>query len=111
MRRIAELWKPLTDEEKAPWVRLSVADKLRYDQQMAAYNGPLRVPNKRAKKDPGAPKRAMPAFLYYSQEMRPKIKVSDYQNALDEPPKSISSHYLHLFPYYLYNNERKETPT
>jgi hypothetical protein len=43
---------------------------------MSTYDGPLRVPNKRAKKDPSAPKRATPAFLFYSQEMRPKIKVS-----------------------------------
>ncbi len=75
MRRIADMWRPLSDEQKAPWVALSSQDKARYDQEMANYDGPLRVPNKRAKKDPDAPKRAMPAFLFYSQENRPKIKV------------------------------------
>jgi hypothetical protein len=70
MRRIADMWRPLSDERKAPWVALSSQDKAGYDQEMANYDGPLR-----AKKDPDAPKRAMPAFFFYSQENRPKIKV------------------------------------
>lgn len=38
------------------------------------YDGPLKVPNKRAKKDPLAPKRAMSAFLHFSQSMRPRLR-------------------------------------
>jgi hypothetical protein len=83
MRRIADMWRPLSDEQKAPWVALSSQDTVWYDQEMANYDanydGPLRIPNKSAKKDPDAPKRAMPAFFFYSQENRPKIKVG-YQN-------------------------------
>ncbi len=75
MRPIAELWRPLSHEQKSPWVAMSSQDKARYDQEMAYYDGLLRVPNKRAKKDPDEPKRAMPAFFFYSQENRPKIKV------------------------------------
>ena len=75
MRPIAELWRPLSDEQKAPAVAMSSQDKARYDQEMANDDGLLRVPNKRAKKDPDEPKRAMPAFFFYSQENRPKIKV------------------------------------
>jgi hypothetical protein len=89
MRRIAELWRPLTDEQKQPWVNLSLQDKSRYDGEMATYDGPLRVPNKRAKKDPSAPKRACPAFLFYSQEMRHKIKVIREFVALRTRPRVL----------------------
>ena len=75
MRPIAELWRPLSDEQKAPAVAMSSQDKARYDQEMVNDGGLLRVPNKRAKKDPDELKRAMPAFFFYSQENRPKIKV------------------------------------
>ncbi len=50
-------------------------DIARYDQEMTNYDGLLRVPNKRAKKDPDEVKRSMPAFFFYSQENRPIIKV------------------------------------
>ena len=75
MRPIAELWRPLSHEQKAPWVAMSSQDKARYDQEMTNYDGLLRVPNKRAKKDLDEVKRSMPAFFFYSQENRPKIKV------------------------------------
>ncbi len=75
MRPIADMGRPLSDEQKAPWVAMSSQDIARYDQEMTNYDGLLRVPNKRAKKDPVGPKRAMPAFFFYSQENRPKIKV------------------------------------
>ena len=75
MRPIADLWRPLSDEQKAPWVTMSSQNKALYGPEMANDDGLLRVPNKRAKKDPVGPKRAMPAFFFYSQENRPKIKV------------------------------------
>lgn len=45
-----------------------------YEQELSNYDGPLKVPNKRAKKDPLAPKRAMSAFLHFSQSMRPRLR-------------------------------------
>ena len=75
MRPIADMGRPLSDEQEAPWAAMSSQDIARYDQEMTNYDGLLRVPNKRAKKDPVGPKRAMPAFFFYSQENRPKIKV------------------------------------
>lgn len=47
---------------------------LRYELELSVYDGPLKVPNKRAKKDPLAPKRAMSAFLHFSQSMRPRLR-------------------------------------
>ena len=75
MRPIADLWRPLSDEQKAPWVTMSSQNKALYGPEMANDDGLLRVPNKRAKKDPDEVKRSMPAFFFYSQENRPKIKV------------------------------------
>jgi hypothetical protein len=39
---------------------------------MAAFDSPLRVPKKRAKKHPDAPKSASSAFLFF---MRPRIQA------------------------------------
>lgn len=75
MRAIADAWAKMTDEEKLPWKTAAEQDKQRYEEEMASYDGPLRVPNKRAKKHPDAPKRASSAFLFYSQVMRPRIKA------------------------------------
>lgn len=57
-----------------PNKRVYILDWNRYEQELAVYDGPLKVPNKRAKKDPLAPKRAMSAFLHFSQSMRPRLR-------------------------------------
>ncbi|GLE06355.1 hypothetical protein PINS_up015602 [Pythium insidiosum] len=77
MRAIADVWSKMTDEDKHPWRIAAEQDKQRYEEEMASYDGPLRVPNKRAKKHPDAPKRASSAFLFYSQVMRPRIKAEN----------------------------------
>ena len=55
------------------------AQKIRYFSEMRSYTGPMHVPNKRQKKPPGAPKRAMSAFLSFSQLMRPKVRAQNPQ--------------------------------
>lgn len=77
MKKIAEQWRMLSQEDKAPWIAKATQDKQRYEAEMAHYSGPLRVPNKRAKKNPDAPKRAMSGFLFFSQIRRPQLK-SEY---------------------------------
>ena len=110
MRRIAELWRPLTDEQKQPWVNLSLQDKSRYDGEMATYDGPLRVPNKRAKKDPSAPKRACPAFLFYSQEMRHKIKVHREFVRVEDTHSCFNLN-LSFFPLFQFNDAKAKEPS
>eukprot|EP01040_Poterioochromonas_malhamensis_P011768 gene11768-12840_t len=75
MKTLAYMWKNLPPLERLEYEKIAEADKSRYFEEMAHYSGPLQVPNKRQKKPPGAPKRAMSAFLSFSQQMRPQIRA------------------------------------
>ena len=81
VRIIAEKWAAMTDEEKAPYVKLAEEDKLRYSREMNAYDGPLHVPVAKKRghqnKAPGAPKRAMSPFLFFSNEKRGQIQAAN----------------------------------
>ncbi|CAM9436643.1 unnamed protein product [Ectocarpus sp. 12 AP-2014] len=74
MKGIAAKWRELSETDKEEWTAKAAQDKDRYEQELSVYDGPLKVPNKRAKKDPLAPKRAMSAFLHFSQSMRPRLR-------------------------------------
>jgi hypothetical protein len=81
------MYKNLTPEEKATWVTRAEQDKIRYDQEIAQYVPPPghdargnlieeqrpRKRNKRAPKDPNAPKRASGAYVFFTNEMRPMV--------------------------------------
>jgi hypothetical protein len=75
MKVLANMWRTLPAGERQKYEDIAAADKSRYFAEMANYSGPMQVPNKRQKKPPGAPKRAMSAFLSYSQMMRPHIRA------------------------------------
>lgn len=46
MKAIAVEWAKMNDEQRAPWKASADIDKQRYEEEMATYDGPLRVPNK-----------------------------------------------------------------
>jgi len=84
----SHMYKNLTPEEKAAWDARATQDKARYDAQMANYVPPpghdsrgnlveeYRVTGKRQKrapKDPAAPKRARGSFVFFTFEHRPQI--------------------------------------
>ena len=83
----SHMYKNLTPEEKATWDARSQQDKARYDAEIAAYVPPPghdargvliedtrpRKKSKRAPKDPAAPKRASGAYVFFTNEMRPKV--------------------------------------
>jgi hypothetical protein len=73
-KRSAQMWKSLSQEDRAYWDDVAAKDKQRYMVEKASYTGPWQIPFKRAKKDPTAPKRPMSAFLHFSQGKRSKIK-------------------------------------
>ena len=70
----AQAWKQLSRAERACWDEAARKDAVRYDQEKAAYNGPWTIQKRRAKKDPGAPKRPMSAFLKFSKLRRKNVK-------------------------------------
>lgn len=74
MKKVALDWRNLPEEEKKPWEDKSLEDKARYERELASYEGPLKIPNRRPKRAAGAPKRGMSAFLMFSQVMRPKLR-------------------------------------
>ena len=81
------MYKNLTGEEKATWEARAQQDKVRYDAEIASYVPPPghdargvliednrpRKRNKRSPKDPAAPKRASGAYVFFTNEMRPKV--------------------------------------
>lgn len=78
-KKTSQFWKALDDEERKKWEEVAKSDRERYQEEKAAYTGPLLIPgdmstSRKAKKDPNAPKRPLTAFLYFSQRMRPSIK-------------------------------------
>eukprot|EP00980_Cylindrotheca_fusiformis_P022844 scaffold9841_cov102-Cylindrotheca_fusiformis.AAC.1 len=87
----SHMYKNLTPEEKATWVARSEQDKARYDAELASYVPPPghdargvliedhrpRRKNKRGPKDPAAPKRPSGAYVFFTNDMRPKV-LSEY---------------------------------
>lgn len=83
----SHMYKNLTAEEKATWEARAQQDKVRYDAEIAAYVPPPghdsrgiliednrpRKRSKRGPKDPSAPKRASGAYVFFTNEMRPKV--------------------------------------
>lgn len=83
----SHMYKNLTPEEKAVWEARSQQDKARYDAEIGTYVPPPghdargvliedmrpRKRNKRQPKDPAAPKRASGAYVFFTNEMRPKV--------------------------------------
>lgn len=83
----SHMYRNLTPEEKATWVARSQQDKSRYDTEISAYVPPPghdargvliedqrpRKRNKRGPKDPAAPKRPSGAYVFFTNDMRPKV--------------------------------------
>ena len=83
----SHMYKNLTPQEKETWVARAQQDKARYDAQLAQYIPPPghdargilieenrpRKRNKRGPKDPAAPKRPSGAYVFFTNDMRPKV--------------------------------------
>jgi len=79
-RKMGELWKGLSDKEKAKYDVESKKDRVRYDEEMKGYTPPSDVEDdeptkkKRAKKEKTGPKKPLSGFMFFCQATRPVIK-------------------------------------
>eukprot|EP00522_Entomoneis_paludosa_P008598 CAMPEP_0172442372 /NCGR_PEP_ID=MMETSP1065-20121228/2822_1 /TAXON_ID=265537 /ORGANISM="Amphiprora paludosa, Strain CCMP125" /LENGTH=905 /DNA_ID=CAMNT_0013192211 /DNA_START=91 /DNA_END=2808 /DNA_ORIENTATION=- len=95
-------WKNAGSEEKAKFTAMAEKDKTRYQSEMKDYTPPDGSGSKGGakkagkKKDPDAPKRAQNAFLYFSQDMRPKIKAKNPELKTSEIGKKLGELYKEL---------------
>ncbi|KAL3117111.1 hypothetical protein niasHT_007514 [Heterodera trifolii] len=73
-KKCSQKWKTMTDDEKKRFFELAQKDAERYQAEVAAYGGEdVLKRKKRAKKDPNAPKRALSAFFFFSNEKRQEV--------------------------------------
>lgn len=87
-RRVGEMWRQMSKEERTVWNEKAADDKARYLAEKAVYKGPWKV---KKVKDSRRPKRAMSAFIHYSQEMRPKIKKENPELKTTEITKILGA--------------------
>jgi hypothetical protein len=73
-KKASAMWRKLSATERQHWDNQAEMEKKRYLAEKETYKGPWEVPNKRAKKDPTAPRRNPSAFLLYSKKKRQEIK-------------------------------------
>ncbi|CAJ0580969.1 unnamed protein product, partial [Mesorhabditis spiculigera] len=75
-KKCSDKWKTMNDDEKRRFYELAQKDQERYQAEVAAYGGEDHTrKRKRPKKDPNAPKRALSAFFFFSQERRPEVQA------------------------------------
>uniref|UniRef100_A0A1I7SR90 HMG box domain-containing protein n=1 Tax=Bursaphelenchus xylophilus TaxID=6326 RepID=A0A1I7SR90_BURXY len=74
-KKCSEKWKTMNEIEKKRFFDLAQKDAERYHAEITASGGFQQLrKKKRAKKDPNAPKRALSAFFFFSNEQRNKIQ-------------------------------------
>lgn len=75
-KKCSQKWKTMTDDEKKRFFELAQKDAERYQAEVAAYGGEdVLKKKKRAKKDPNAPKRALSAFFFFSNDKRQEVSA------------------------------------
>eukprot|EP00743_Colponemidia_sp_Colp-15_P001791 GILK01001955.1.p1 GENE.GILK01001955.1~~GILK01001955.1.p1 ORF type:complete len:177 (+),score=34.17 GILK01001955.1:82-612(+) len=90
MREIGRRWGAMSEEEKQPYELKAQEDKQRYAGEMSTYDGPMTVQTRRGKKDPNMPKRAMSAYMYFAEEIRPEVKRTFPDLPVTEVMKEIA---------------------
>lgn len=97
-KKCSQKWKTMSEDEKKRFFELAQKDAERYQAEVAAYGGEdLMRKKKRQKKDPNAPKRALSAFFFFSNEKRldvqkehPEWKVGQIAQELGRCWKALS---------------------
>lgn len=98
-------WKELSAEKKAKYEEMAKNDKGRYEREMKDYEPPKgmegsggKAAGKKKAKDPNAPKRASTSYLYFSNEMRPKLKERQPELTFGELGQKLGEMFRKLTP-------------
>ncbi|PRP86617.1 structure specific recognition protein 1 [Planoprotostelium fungivorum] len=108
-KRLGELWKETSAEERKKYELMSSRDSERYQEELKSYVPPPEEDNsdsdsssgkkrrKRVKKDPNQPKRPTTSFMFFANEKRPefkekfpKLKMTELTAKLSEAWKAIT---------------------
>jgi high mobility group protein B1 len=88
---VSKAWGDLPPEKREKWDALARRDKTRYEMEKSKYTGPWKVPaDRRALKDPNAPKRPMSAFLAFSNPRRGMVKQNNPEMDNSQISKALS---------------------
>jgi len=92
-RKCADRWKTMSDFEKKRFNMLADCDSRRFETEIASYNKSKgnggKEKSKKKVKDPNAPKGAISAFFFFSNEERPKIKIANPELGITDIAKEI----------------------
>jgi len=111
-RRCGEIWKTMTDREKAPYYEMAEEDRERYENDMLAWRPGMMYPNYDGR-DPGAPKRYVSSYIIFSNDYRPIVREKDPTLTLPEVSRCLGLAWKKLTaeqrrPYEERANEDKE---
>lgn len=76
IKELGSVWRDMSEEEKQQYENKSLADKQRYEEEMANYTPP---PEIASKKDSNKPKRGKSAYIFFCSDRRPYIKEENPQ--------------------------------
>jgi len=103
---LGEMWQEMSQEKKKKYEEKARIDKQRYQDEVKAYlakggkaedlKKKERKTVKKTKKDPNAPKRPSTAYIFFSKEMRHKLKTENPKASFTEAGKIIGIQWKEL---------------
>jgi len=87
-RRCGEIWKTMTDREKAPYYEMAEEDKDRYEAETKGWKPGQMFPSQDGR-DPDAPKRYMSSYIFFSNDYRPIVREKDPTLTLPEVSRCL----------------------
>jgi len=89
-KEVSKRWKEVDEVTKQRFEALAVSDKNRFEQEMKDYKPPTPKSAKK-QKDPNAPRGRMYSYMFFCNEMRPKIWKEQPELKMTELAPKISA--------------------
>jgi len=100
-KKVGAMWKALSDEDKQKYVELHQKEVERVEEELKNYtpkagsgygaDGILIKEEKKAKRDPNAPSRAMPAYQIFRNDKSAELQAADPNISFGDISKKIST--------------------